>query len=302
MSVASQVIQRALAQRRSIVKAHSKRRRLKKVPLQRFPREAILSYKKDLVAFAKHLNKIVQNELAYDLALLFLPDKADSRTDATGKDIERVIGGIRVKIGRVDTKRIAEAAAGRVAKQVDTINRTQILKQFKSVLGIDITSLNPNVSNRLNEFIAKNVSLIQSIEPKYLADIQRTLEESAVQGLHVSEVQKLIEERGKVSEGRAELIARDQVGKLNGDLTKTRQENLGVDRFKWLTAQDERVRESHQDLEGEIFSWDDLPIVDGEEAFPGSAVQCRCVAEPLLDDILDDIPETEYVPGNLSGF
>ncbi len=305
MPTTKEGFQQKLQARRALVKALSKARRVK-APPQRFPREAVLSYKKELLALTAHLARIVIKELTDELPSLFPAniqtiDSRGFRTDASKKDIERVVNGIKIKIGRTYTESLGQRAAKKVAGQIDTVNKAQFGRQFKSALGIDITALNPNVSSRINEFIADNVTLIKSIEERYLFDIQSTLEESAAKGLHVSEVMDLIKERGQVSESRAELIARDQVNKLNGGLTQVRQENLGVTKYIWRTAQDERVRETHQDLDGLTFSWDDPPDTGTGFNHPGFDFQCRCQAEPILNDILGDLPDTEFIEGNLSG-
>jgi uncharacterized protein with gpF-like domain len=43
------------------------------------------------------------------------------------------------------------------------------------------------------------------------------------------------------------------------------------------------VRESHADMEGQMCDWDDPPEVDGEKVHPGEAINCRCVAIPVVD-------------------
>jgi SPP1 gp7 family putative phage head morphogenesis protein len=108
-----------------------------------------------------------------------------------------------------------------------------------------------------------------------------------------------------IAERHATLIARDQLSKYYGAVNKSRQENLGVGKFIWRTMNDERVRDAHSELEGREFSWNDLPVNDrGEEIYPGSEIQCRCSAEPVLDDLLDDIDEAEgeLNTTNLEGF
>jgi len=49
---------------------------------------------------------------------------------------------------------------------------------------------------------------------------------------------------------------------------------------------DERVRDSHADMEGQVCRFDDPPIVDGEPANPGEPVQCRCYSDPYFEDLL----------------
>jgi SPP1 gp7 family putative phage head morphogenesis protein len=75
-----------------------------------------------------------------------------------------------------------------------------------------------------------------------------------------------------------------------------RQRELGVERFVWRTMGDERVRDEHDELKGETFSYDDPPEIDGEPTLPGDDVQCRCYAEPVLDDLFDDEEDPDEDP------
>lgn len=92
---------------------------------------------------------------------------------------------------------------------------------------------------------------------------------------------------------RAELVARDQTLKLYGNLARIRQTSAGVERYVWRTARDERVRPEHASREGETFSWDDPPVEDDYDGAPGQPINCRCVPEPVFDDLPDDEPEED---------
>ena len=95
---------------------------------------------------------------------------------------------------------------------------------------------------------------------------------------------RFIEERFDVMQTQAELIARDQVGKMYSAFTQARHQELGVEEYIWQTSGDERVRDSHRAVDGKRFRYDDPPIVDGEPATPGSPINCRCVPIPLLPE------------------
>ena len=88
-----------------------------------------------------------------------------------------------------------------------------------------------------------------------------------------------------ISARKAKGIARDQIATLQGQVTQARQTRLGVKRYRWRTVGDARVRTTHRQREGEIFSWD-RPPPDGH---PGAPINCRCWAEPVMDDVLSDI-------------
>jgi SPP1 gp7 family putative phage head morphogenesis protein len=104
-------------------------------------------------------------------------------------------------------------------------------------------------------------------------------------GTRVEEIQAEIEDRFAVPAARAEVIARDQVGKFYGQLAQLRQEELGIESYTWRTVGDERVRDPwHTSLDGKVFRWDDPPVTNrrGERNHPGGDIQCRCTAEPII--------------------
>lgn len=80
-------------------------------------------------------------------------------------------------------------------------------------------------------------------------------------------------------QSRYQLIARDQTAKLNAYLDRLRQEQAGIEKYRWLTSRDERVRDRHRQYEGQIYSWDKPP----SDGHPGEAVQCRCLAIAIVE-------------------
>lgn len=129
-----------------------------------------------------------------------------------------------------------------------------------------------------------NIQLIEKAHRVYAQDVRDIMENPDNFGLSVEDLKLLLLERGSVSESRAELIARDQTLKLNGQMTKVRQQNAGVDSYTWSTSLDDRVREEHAALEGQVFRWDNPP----EPGNPGDDYQCRCVAIAVIAELEGD--------------
>ena len=113
---------------------------------------------------------------------------------------------------------------------------------------------------------------------------------------------ELIKEYG-LSTARAKLIARTEVAKLNGQISKSRQESLGVPEYDWSTSGDERVRPSHKVLNGKICRWDDPTVyrnpgetewrkrstIGGYIGDPGEDYQCRCISMARIENLLDQL-------------
>jgi SPP1 gp7 family putative phage head morphogenesis protein len=94
------------------------------------------------------------------------------------------------------------------------------------------------------------------------------------------------------AEAHAALIARDQIGTLNMELSRERQTAAGITEFKWISRRDGRVRASHRDRDrGQSFTWENG--ANGE--FPGGPVNCRCRAQAVINP--DAVREAaEFVP------
>ena len=97
--------------------------------------------------------------------------------------------------------------------------------------------------------------------------------------LRAAELSEMIQSVAQNNRNRAKLIARNQIGKLNGRLSQLRQQSAGITKYKWSTSKDERVRPAHEKREEKIFEWE-RPPSDGN---PGYPLRCRCVAIPVID-------------------
>lgn len=205
---------------------------------------------------------------------------------ADGSGAVKLIGS---KVRSVFTPEAAAKPAESMAMTTSAWNRTQFRRVVKSVIGVDIVTHEPWLADVLATTVVSNVSLIRNVGEQAAADVESLVTTALRQGIGQGDLADQIMERFAVSERRANLIARDQVSKLNADLTQTRQKDIGVKRYVWRTAGDERVRESHAAQEGKTFDWSKPPAGTGH---PGHDINCRCYAEADLDHLLDQLEQS----------
>ena len=95
----------------------------------------------------------------------------------------------------------------------------------------------------------------------------------------------MIEHDFQVSSSKAKFLARQETSLLMSQYREERYKSAGVQKYRWLTSGDERVRGYHKRLNGKIFTWDNPPVVDasGRRAHPGQDFGCRCIASPILE-------------------
>lgn len=161
----------------------------------------------------------------------------------------------------------------------DTLDRNY-RSQMSKVPGIKLAKLDPKVQQAAINARDASIQLVEQAARVYAQQVREVFDRpDFTEGRRWEDLRDELLERADVSESRAELIARDQTLKLNGAINRARQEGAGIDRYVWSTSGDERVREEHDALDGETFSWDSPP----EPGHPGQDFQCRCVAIPVID-------------------
>lgn len=154
------------------------------------------------------------------------------------------------------------------------------------VVGLDIA---PTLAEQtaLTAWARTGTDLIVSVGQELVAGLDEHIQEAARSGRLTSDLRQVVMDRLGVSERHAQLIARDQIAKLNGKITEATHKAAGIARYKWRSSRDQRTRPDHRALDGTIQRWDDPPVVDtrsGRRAHPGDDFQCRCVAIPVVDD------------------
>lgn len=177
----------------------------------------------------------------------------------------------------------------RLFAQVDTEVRHATERQLPQ---LSIPAVLSNGAQMQEAWVRQNIDLIKAADP-IKSVVSEVLDTRLKEGVRVEVIREELQERLGMTKRRAELIARDQTLKASGQLQQARQEQVGIRRYVWTTSLDERVRDDHERLEGRVFSWDDPPVTNFSEVMrgrperrghPGSDFQCRCTADPILDD------------------
>lgn len=265
-------------------------RAARRLPRMLAPKPVERRYLGDILDLIRPARDVVESVVLPELGAL--ATEARGRADAARLDdyperVERMFSDIRIVYGRRVLPEAKERQAREAAASTERWNRQQLNRQFFQLLRIDVIPPGSERADRARAFVRENTRLISSIGGDYLDELEGGLLRSFRQGERAEDIASWMTDRFDVAESRAARIARDQVGKLNGELTRDRQTGLGIDRYTWRTSLDERVRATHQALEGEVFAWSGEP--SPPEGHPGFPIMCRCTAEPYLDDILDEL-------------
>lgn len=192
-------------------------------------------------------------------------------------------------------KRRAPILASSMVEQTANASKAALhasLKQASGGLSLKTGGVSPELNELMKAKIQENVGLIRTIASDYLHRVQQEVMRSITQGN--KDLIETLQELGAKTERKAELIALDQTRKTFSAINRIRSQELGVTKYEWVhSGGSAHPRELHMDMSGNIYSYDDPPIIDektGETGNPGDAINCRCTARPVIELELEDAP------------
>ncbi len=274
-----------LNQLKPLIQQQSKRKRGRKAKAKpvRVSRKLELDYTRALLAIVDDMHTETVKAL---MPLIEQPSIGDGKrivNDSIFGDFKTAFSKTANTV-KAKVSGIAEALAQTVVSKQGQQSDNQLSAMILSKTGIDFSGLMSDsvLKEAVDEAVAANIALINSIPQQYLDRVEQAVMASLQAGtLNDTLADELKKIRG-VTDSRAKLIARDQLGKINSRLSQIRQQSLGITHYFWSTSHDERVRDRHRRWDGDLIAWDNPPI-DGH---PGQAIQCRCTAIPDLDFLM----------------
>lgn len=251
-------------------------------------------YKIELLRFVRTLQALVV-EHTLKSTVFKTAYNSNVRQDDISNQLELAIDYIKVKAAF----ELSKVVSGLVkqAVKIDLFSKNNFKRLGETLEQPQFASMTPKViADELKLWALDNARLIKSIPEQMLDKVSRIVTEGVRARTSITALAKELQVAFNISKNRAKLIARDQVAKLNGRLTKHRNLALGITEYKWLTGRDERVRDSHKVLEGKICSWEDDTIykeqnsetwkkrstIKGTQFQPGLDIMCRCTSMAVL--------------------
>ena len=197
--------------------------------------------------------------------------------------------------------------------RVNQNNRKKLMANLREQLGIDVgTILNEDMQKDLDIMMLESATYIKTIPTQLVGKVaERVLQHYKGQPFPENRtLRQQIKEEFKVSDNRAKVLARDQTAKMNTSINAIRDKDIGIEMYIWRTSRDERVvgtpggkypkgtklHRNHYLMEGKWCRWDDPNVYSTDQGktwkqraenmphnHPGNDIQCRCVAEGVID-------------------
>jgi uncharacterized protein with gpF-like domain len=195
----------------------------------------------------------------------------------------------------------SKPSAEMMVNEADDASKAQVatsLRQLAQGVELKVSLTSATMAEFKKAIIANNVSLIKSIPSEFFRDVQQAVLSSITDGKGLEDLSAFFKNADHDTkydnqwERRANNIALDQTRKAYNGLNKIRMSDSGVRKFQWIhSGGGLHPREHHllpwpEGLNGGIFSFDKLPIIDestGERGIPGQAINCKCTMVPVVD-------------------
>jgi SPP1 gp7 family putative phage head morphogenesis protein len=248
---------------------------------------AMVRYVRALSSLTAQMTSQVNRELER----LFKTDAAASHfgEDATIASQSRIlVSSLSSTFNALFAKK-ARALAEMVVKDGERASKATLhssLQKLSGGMSLKTSVMNSNLSNIYKASVAENVSLIKSIPAEYMQKVEGAVMRSITTGNGLQDLTPALAQYEGQTHRRAKNIALDQTRKVYNSINKGRMQALGIQKFQWHhSGGGAHPREDHVEMDGNIYSFDKLPVIDertGERGIPGQAPNCKCTMSPVF--------------------
>ena len=200
----------------------------------------------------------------------------------------------------------------KTAEEAKSFGDKEFEKTLEKGIHVNLPLSSPWWEDMRNSWAEDNYTLITSNAKNYVSKINTLTEQAIVNGMSPGKLKNEIKKATEgLSDKHCKLLARDQMGKLNGQITQAQMQEVGLDLYVWSTSYDDRVRDSHALMEGLLCRYDDASVCSYDngktwvarpsgavDLHPGQDIQCRCVGlafYPELEAEIQNIPMEEII-------
>lgn len=223
-------------------------------------------------------------ELKYSRALLLVADQVEALLAGyDGSNIDR-IGQRLDSYADILDDWAAHVARGMFA-DVDTKNR-RFWRSMSQEIGVQMARqlAETDIGVTVTQSLDAQVQLIKSLPRQAALQVHELALGAMTDGQRAAGLVESIVALGSKTRSRAMLIARTEVGRVSGEMTKARAMTAGSDGYIWRSAEDRDVRPSHKKMNGRFVKWSEPPTLDNLTGHAGCLPNCRCYIEPVIPD------------------
>ena len=174
---------------------------------------------------------------------------------------------------------------------VETIMQDLQKRVYQNASDKKIELITPKLTEFKKSEIAKNYTnnldyWIKNWGEEEIVKMRETVGKMAIDGKSSKDIEEYLIKEFKVSKRKAQFLARNETAIATTSYLEAKYKEEGFTHFKWRTNLDGRERPEHRKLNGQVFSFDDPPIIyekTGQKGLPGETYNCRCTFSPVIN-------------------
>jgi SPP1 gp7 family putative phage head morphogenesis protein len=189
-----------------------------------------------------------------------------------------------------DDKRI-KAVSDKYTGKISARNKKQFYSRIEKSIGISREELEATegLTATINAYNLETSQWVKKMRDETLQQWTASTLRQMAEGKGLPEILSQFDGLVEKRKGHAEMVARTQIATFNSLTTKARASNLGIQKARWITSSDERVRPCHNARNGKEFDLSEglYASCDGKTLLPGVDYNCRCDYELIIPPMAD---------------
>ena len=171
---------------------------------------------------------------------------------------------------------------------VETIMQDLQERVYKNAQDRKIELITPKISDfRANEiaknytnnldFWIKNWLESEDFNNVTIPKMRETVGQMAIEGKSTKDIENYLLQSFTKSKKHAKFLARNETAIATSSYLSAKYQEEGFESFKWITNLDGRERPEHRQLNGQVFQFNDPPVIDlrtGQKGLPGQTYNC----------------------------
>ena len=297
-----------------------------------YPHGIEMKYFRQLKSYFKPLTDYVNKYITENLEPLLHGDSTEIRLDTIpGDSFRKMIYNLEnwltvympdiSELPSDSNNNVIFTGLGKTANETMKFSEKEFQRIIEKGIHVNLPTSASWWDDMKQSWAEDNYTLITSNAKNYISKINTLTEQAIVNGMSPGKLkEEILKATESLSDKHCKLLARDQMGKLNGQITEAQMTEVGLDMYVWSTSYDDRVRDSHAVMEGLLCRWDDASVCSYDngktwvsrpsgaiDLHPGQDIQCRCVAlafypelisemeEVPMNELTSDLPDTQAV-------
>jgi len=232
--------------------------------------------------YNRQRNAYVIKELPTQLAWVVETTKAVTTTKA-----EAVMNLLASKLGTLTTEEKHIAIEGLVEKIMLNLQERVYANAKAQKIELITPKLTEFQTNEIAKKYVENLDFwIKNFETEKIPEMRKGILNMTLEGKSLPQIEQYLQKEWNISQDRIKFLARNESAIATSSYLSSKYQAEQIHYFKWNAIMDNRTREHHRKLNGQVFRFDDPPIIDektGQRGLPAETYNCRCTMTPIID-------------------